>query len=85
MRRLDIVYPFRTRLLGHIDVDDHKIWLTIDFRMVNLAEAYTISRLAQPLSQQSTREIVFLVYYDVQSIEILRPLRHLWCNRASGV
>src|SRR5271170_8062885 len=66
MRRLNIANPLRSRVLGQVDVDDDQIRRTIKLRIMRSADANAISRVAQPFLQQSTREVVFLVYHDVQ-------------------
>ena len=68
---MNIADPQRSGVFGHVHVDDQKIRRTIKVSIVRPADADTISRLAQPLLQQSTREVVFLVYHDVQSVLIL--------------
>src|ERR1700723_434779 len=66
MGRLNVAYPLRTRLLGHVDVEDHKIRRAIKVRITGPPDVDAISCLAQPLLQQSARKVVFLVYHDIQ-------------------
>jgi len=87
MCRLNITNPLRSRVFGHVDADDYKIRRTIEVRIVRSADADIISRLPQPFLQQSTREEIFLVDHDVQSVPFLhlRTWRLASRRRIGGV
>ena len=69
---VNITYPLRSRVFGHIDIGDHKIRRTIKVGIMRPAGADTISRFAQPFVEQGAGEVVLLVYHDVQSVLILQ-------------
>jgi len=82
---VNITNPPRSRMFGHIDIDDNKIRRTIKVGIMRPAGPDAISRFAQPFLEQISREVVFLVYHDVQSVLILQLPRRRISQRAASI
>jgi hypothetical protein len=70
MRGLYVTYALRAAMFGHGYVDDYQVNRTVQLQFALRSEADAITSFSEPLLEQGTREVIVLVYHDVQGCSI---------------